>query len=773
MQERNKIRMLTAGWRGVKLWTLPLVASALTAGGIARLAGQEDLAAQVWATGTAVIFAVLVIDIGIGLHRKEFGLDLIAALAMGGALVFDEYLAGIVVALMFTGGQFLENFAHSRASREMTALLGRVPNSAPRYECGGLRDVALSAIVPGDRILVRRGAIVPVDGIVSGTGAVLDESALTGEALPVQRKSGQAVMSGSTNAGDAFDLQATSAAADSTYAGVIRLVEAAQQTKAPMVRLAARFGLGFLALTLAIAGLAWASTGDASRALAVIVVATPCPLILAVPVAIVSGISRCAKKGILVKDGGALEALAAARTVLLDKTGTITDGRARLIEMKIRADLEPLEVLRLAASLDQSSPHVVAQALVAAARERGLVLNVPADVREAPGSGLTGRVGTQRIVVGGWAFTRAKIKDSDFSREIEAWIQREGTVAVAVAIDDVLAGAILLADQIRPEAGSVLRHLREAGVTRIVLVTGDRADLAAGVGAFVGVDEVISDMKPEDKAIAVRAETARSRPVVMIGDGVNDAPALAAADVGIAMGARGAAASSEAADVVILVDRLDRLVNALHIARRSRKIALQSVYVGMGLSMAGMIAAAFGYLTPVEGALFQEAIDVAVILNALRALGPSISLNMMPRLTNEELVRLEAEHVALADVVDDIRLTADRLRGLSMKEAKEELDRLNRELRERLLPHEKQDEQVYARLRRRSAAPDALAGMSRTHMEIQRQVHNLNVVCKAFDREAPTEAQLHDVVRLLHGLEAIMRLHFAQEEEIYRSLEAE
>lgn len=392
MPARNEVHPLMRGWRRAKEWTLPFVAVALVAGGVARFTGQEELAAQLWATGTAAIFAVLSIDIGIGLHRREFGLDLIAALAMGGAIFFGEYLAGIVVALMFTGGQFLENFAQGRAGREMTALLSRMPNSAVRYESGGLHEVALSVIVPGDLILVRRGEIVPVDGIVGGPDAVLDQSALTGEALPVRRNSGQAVMSGSTNAGDAFDLQATSAAADSTYAGVVRLVEAAQQTKAPMVRLAARFGLGFLALTLTIAGLAWGYTGEATRALAVIVVATPCPLILAVPVAIVSGISRCAKKGILVKDGGALEALAAAKVVLLDKTGTVTDGRARLIEMKIRDGLDPLEVLRLAASLDQSSPHVVAQALVAAARERGLRLDVPADVREAPGSGLTGHV---------------------------------------------------------------------------------------------------------------------------------------------------------------------------------------------------------------------------------------------------------------------------------------------------------------------------------------------------------------------------------------------
>ncbi|WP_454854559.1 heavy metal translocating P-type ATPase [Rhizobium binxianense] len=774
MSSENTTRALSGVRQFVKRIMLPLIGAMLVAGGFGWFMGQEEFAARLWQSGTAIVLAVLIIDIGIGLRKGEFGLDLIAALAMGGALFFGEHLAGIVVALMLTSGQSLEDFAQRRAGREMTALLGRMPNSAARYDQGVLRNVALSAIVPGDLVLVRRGEVVPVDGIVAKNVAILDVSALTGEALPVRRKPGEPVASGSTNAGDAFDLQATSAAADSTYAGVIRLVEAAQRTKAPMVRLAARFGLGFLMLALAIAGSAWALSGDAARALAVIVVATPCPLILAVPVAIISGISRCARKGVLVKDGGALERLAGARTVLLDKTGTITDGRARLIEMKTRDGLSPLELLRLAASLDQSSPHVVAQALVAAARERGLALDTPVDVREVAGSGLTGRVGAQDVLIGGWGFVSAKLGNSDFGREIEAWIRRDGTIAVVVAIGGSLAGAILLADQIRPEAGSVLRHLRETGVARIVLVTGDRADLAAGVAAFVGVDDVISEMMPEDKTIAVEAEKARGRPVLMIGDGVNDAPALAAADVGIAMGARGAAASSEAADVVILVDRLDRLVDALHIARRSRAIALQSVYAGIGLSVAGMIAAAFGYLVPVEGAILQEAIDVAVILNALRALGPPLSPGASStRLSNEDLLRLEAEHAALADVVDDIRITAERIHRLPREQISGALERLGQELRERLLPHEKQDEQVYARLRQQSAAPDALAGMSRTHMEIQRQIHSFTVLCKAFDREAPTEAQLYDLQRLLHGLEAITRLHFAQEEEIYRSLEAE
>ncbi len=597
---------------------LGLIAFALLAGTATWLADRPDLSASSWATGTAIILASLLTEIAISLGKKEFGLDLIAALAMGGALLLGEYLTGSIVALMYTGGQALEDFAQRRARRELTALLNRVPRTAARYVDGQLQEVSIEELNPGDRILIRRGEVVPVDGNVIGGMAVLDESALTGEAMPIRRRSGEPVTSGTTNAGDAFEIVASSAASDSTYAAIVRLVAAAKAAKAPIVRLADRYALVFLAVTLLLAGGAWAMSGEPVRALAVLVIATPCPLILAVPVAIIAGVSRCAGKGVLVKGGGALEVLARIKTVILDKTGTITDGRARLIEVKTRTDLEALEVLRLAASLDQGSHHVIARALVAAARERGLKLVAPSGSREAAGSGVTGNIDGHEIAVGGWDFIPEMIDETAFSRDIREWIRRDGVVSVLTAIDGVLAGAFLLADEVRPEVGSVLRQLREAGVERIVLATGDRTELAESLQSFLGLDSVAADLKPEDKTRIVEAERS-SGPVMMVGDGVNDAPALAAADVGVAMGARGAAASSEAADVVILVDRLDRLVSAFRIAHRSRAIALQSVYMGMALSAAGMIAAAFGYLTPVQGALLQEAIDVVAILNAVNA----------------------------------------------------------------------------------------------------------------------------------------------------------
>lgn len=749
-------------------------AFALAAGGLLAFAGRAELGSSLWAAGTAIVLCALLIEIVKSLGKKEFGLDLIAALAMSGSLILGEYLTGSIVALMFTGGEALEAFAQRRARAELTALLGRAPRTAARYADALLEEVPVEQIVPGDRILVRSGEVLPVDGTLKDDSAVVDESALTGEALPVRRRSGETVTSGATNAGDPFEMTASSTASNSTYAGIVRLVETARATKAPMARLADRYALIFLAITLLLAAAAWTMSGDVMRALAVLVIATPCPLILAVPVAIISGVSRCASKGILVKGGGALETLAGVRTILLDKTGTITDGRARLLDVKVRTDLAPPEVLRLAASLDQASHHVIAGALVSAARERGLKLVPPTVPREVPGSGISGIADGREIAVGSWNFVRARIAESDFSREVQEWIRRDGTIAVLVALEGTLAGAFLLADEVRPEAGTVMRQLRAAGATRIVLATGDRADLAEALASFLGLDKVAAELSPQQKTRLVEAERAAGS-VMMVGDGVNDAPALAAANVGVAMGARGAAASSEAADVVILVDRLDRLVKAIHIAHRSQSIALQSVYVGMTLSVTGMIAAAVGYLTPVQGALIQEVIDVIAILNALRALGEPISgRRKKARLPHAELVKLEAEHRALMDVVDEIRYTSERIQHLPAADIRKQLATLDERLRQYLLPHERHDdEELYPRLQRRAGTLDALAGMSRTHMEIQRQVHNFTSLRRALGSNGPSMAQLYEIQRLLHGLEAITRLHFAQEEEIYRLLEAD
>jgi heavy metal translocating P-type ATPase len=585
--------------------------------GLALQFAGSHWAAPIWTIATVPVLVALLIEIIGSLRQGDVGLDFVAALSMLAALVFGEYLAAAVVAVMYSGGQYLENFAEGRASREMTALLARVPRSAVRLRDHRLEEVALEAIEPEDRLVVRKGDVVPVDGAVMEGVAVLDQSALTGESMPVRHEVGDTIMSGSTNAGEAFHLTAARRAAESTYAGIVRLVAAAQRSRAPMSRLADRYAMAFLAATVALAGAAWAWSGDPIRAVAVLVVATPCPLILAVPVAIVSGLSRAAKQGILIKGGRALERLAGVHSLVIDKTGTLTLGRARLVSIRVATGLTAEEVLRLAASLDQASKHIIARTIVEEAQQKGLALAVPSEVAETPGQGVEGRVEGHHVVVGGVRFVREKVSHASLS-SLRA-DGAPGAAMIAVGIDGELAGVLVLADELRAGTQALLLNLRALGVERIVLASGDRRDVTEMVATDLPIDAVRSDLSPEQKILVVLSER-KHGPVMMVGDGVNDAPALAAADVGVAMGAKGAAASAEAADVVLLVDQLDKILPAIAIARRSRFIALQSVYVGIGLSAIGMVAAAFGVISPVQGAILQELIDVSVILNALRSL---------------------------------------------------------------------------------------------------------------------------------------------------------
>ncbi len=594
---------------------LGLALAGLGAGLALHLAGRAEAARLAWTAGVAPVLAALAVEILRSLRRGELGLDIVAALSMSAALAFGETLAAAVVALMYSGGTFLEGYAERRARSAMRALLERVPRTATRYRDGALEEVPIDDIVPGDRVMVRRGEVVPVDGRVAGRDAHLDLSALTGEPLPVRLTDGAEAPSGAANAGEAFDLTATRIARDSTYAGIVRLVEAAQRSKAPMSRLADRWSLGFLAVTVAIAGAAWALTGDPIRAVAVLVVATPCPLILAVPVALVAGMSRAAQFGVLVKGAAPLEAMARTRTLILDKTGTLTDGRPAIVAVVPQAGIAPDALLRLAAAADQASQHPVAQAVVAAARARGLDLPPPEAPSEVAGEGVTATVAGRRVIVGGAGFVERATGADSAGRPSRA----PGAVLVAVGVDGHPAGYLVMADPVRDGAAAMLARLRAEGVRRVLLATGDRAEVARQVAEGLGLDAVASGLTPAAKVALVQAERAAG-PVMMVGDGVNDAPALAAADIGVAMGARGAAASAEAADAVLLVDRVDRIVAGIAIARRARRIALESVVAGIGLSLAGMVAAALGQLTPVQGALIQEAIDVAVILNALRAL---------------------------------------------------------------------------------------------------------------------------------------------------------
>ncbi|MFA6140700.1 MAG: heavy metal translocating P-type ATPase, partial [Hyphomicrobium sp.] len=592
----------------------------LLAGGTVFLLGYPLLADLIWKAAVIPVVIALCVSIVRAFAAGRMGVDAIALLAMVAAVALDQSLAAIVVAIMYTGGTVLEDYAVARAERNLKSLVDRAPRLAHRRAGDAIEDVAIGDVKIGDAILVRAGEIVPVDGLIMSPVAVVDESALTGEPIPVTRAHGDNAHSGTLNAGDTFEMTATATAAESTYAGIVRLVTAAQTAKAPFMRLADRYALLLLPLTIVVAGLAWLLSGDPVRGLAVLVVATPCPLILAAPVAFIAGVSQAARRGIIIKGGAPLDALARTHTVLFDKTGTLTVGGARLIAVETAPDQNADEVLRLAGSLEQASHHVVAAAIVAAAVARGLSLQMPDHVHEIMGSGLEGVVGGQSIRAGSNQLIFGAHKLEDWAARALRRASWRSALSVFVSVDGRVVGALLLADELRKETPRAIQSLRAAGVERIVMVTGDRADAAETIAAALDIDAVLSDRVPSDKVDAVVMER-RQHPTLMVGDGINDAPALAAADVGVALGARGASASSEAADVVIVVDRLDRVSEAVAIARRSRRIAVQSVVAGMSLSAIAMGFAAFGWLAPVAGALTQEAIDIAVILNALRALG--------------------------------------------------------------------------------------------------------------------------------------------------------
>ncbi|HUO71804.1 MAG TPA: heavy metal translocating P-type ATPase [Solirubrobacteraceae bacterium] len=597
---------------------------AIALGFLLHAFGEGSTGHEVWRAAVSLLALELSVEVVRSIVvDHSLGVDTIALVAMVGALALDQELAGAVIGLMFTGGAALEAVASRRARRELTALIQRAPKVAQLRMDGALKEVAVEQVQVGDVVVVRTGEVVPVDGTIVSSDAVVDTSTLSGEPLPETLRQGMPVLSGSANAGNPFDVRADRPAGQSAYAALVRLVEQAQARRAPLVRIADRYAGFFLPITLVVAAAAWAASGDPVRGLAVVVVATPCPLILAAPIALVSGLSRAARAGVIVKGPAAIETLGEARTVLFDKTGTVTVGVPEVREILTRGSAEPAEVLRLAASLDRMSAHVLADGLVSAAGEAGLELAMPTDVHEEAGQGIEGAVCGHRVMVGSRAFMRERgVADAEIASSAVMGTRGSGEVHILAALDGHLAGVIVMADDLRPDAGTIVERLRAEGVRHIAMLSGDRRSVAERVGRELGVDRVYAEQSPSDKLEVVRRlkEDRDLRPVVMVGDGINDAPALALADLGIAMGAAGATVSSETADAVITVDRVDRVADALHVGRRALWIARQSILVGMGLSVAAMIVAAFGYLPPVAGALFQEVIDLAVILNALRAL---------------------------------------------------------------------------------------------------------------------------------------------------------
>ncbi|MEV7203734.1 heavy metal translocating P-type ATPase [Streptomyces griseoluteus] len=748
---------------------LGVTAAALTAGGAAWLAGDERLADLLWGLGTAVAVLPALGWVFAALRHGRAGVDLIAVLALGGTLAVHEYLAGALIALMLATGRTLEAAAQRRASHDLRALLEHGPRSARRRTAAGVATVPLAEVAVGDLLVVGPGEVVPVDGRVEGAAASLDESVLTGECLHVERAAGDTVRSGVVNAGGAFELRATAGEQDSTYAGIVRLARQAGAQSAPVVRLADRYAVWFLPLALVVAGLAWLLSGSAVRAVAVLVVATPCPLLLAAPVAIVSGISRASRLGVVVRDGGALENLGRARTLLLDKTGTLTQGRPRVLDVLAAPGWQPAEVLRLAASLDQYSPHVLAEAIVGAAQERKLVLSTPSDVTETPGRGASGIVDGHRVSVGRVDASGGR---PAWARAVDNRALLDGAAVAWLTVDGCAAGAVLLRDPLRLDAPRALRHLRAAGIERLMMLTGDRAEPAAEVGAVLGLDDVRAGLDPAGKVAVVRAERERAV-TVMVGDGVNDAPALAAADIGVAMGARGSTASSEAADIVLTTDRVDRLADAVFIAVRARRIAVQSALGGMAMSLAAMAVAAVGLLPPAGGALLQEAIDVAVILNALRALRTGQAAQPVLDPAAEALIqRFAAEHNDLQEVLEAVRGAADSLSDHPGPQALAAVEEAHRLLTDRLLPHEYAEEhELYPALAPVLGGPETTATMSRAHTEIERLAHRVATHLRLVRAEGGlSPGQLDDLRACLYGLHTVLRLHFTQEEESYFSL---
>jgi heavy metal translocating P-type ATPase len=609
------------------IWTSAVALLALVLGIGLDVAGVSAGADAVWAATTAALLIPLTWSVIGSLRRGDIGVDVIALLAMAGALVLGAYLAGAVIAVMLSGGNALEAYASRRAGLELTRLLQHAPRRASIRRNGAIATVPVDQVCVGDIVVVRTGDVVPTDGRLRSAAATLDEATMTGEPLPVTRVRGNAIRSGVTNAGAAFEITATRPASESAYAELVRLVEQAERRRAPFVRMADGYANVFLIVTLAAMLGAGVASGDPMRALAVLVIATPCPLILAAPIALVSGVSAAARRGVIVKGAPVIEALGAVRSVLLDKTGTVTLGMPG-VERVVTADgYDSAEVLRLAASVDQLSGHGLAAALVSAARDRGLRLEVPTDTREGVGQGITGHVGRRRVLVGSAGFAAAEGVDSADQSRVRSELGSDlGRAHMIVAVDGRAVGAIIMADHLRDDARDLVAELHATGVTHVALASGDDVAVTERVGQDLGVDSVHGGLTPEGKLAlcALLQDDPALRPVAMVGDGVNDAPALAQADLGIAIGS-GADVAIEASDITLIRGELGGVEKALTLSRRTMRTIRQNLFWAFAYNALGIPIAA-GVLYPFTGWLLSPVLasaamalsSVSVVTNSLR-----------------------------------------------------------------------------------------------------------------------------------------------------------
>lgn len=550
--------------------------------------------------------------------RGKFGVDLIAGVALLATFIFHQYLAGFIVLVMLTGGQLLEAYAFRRARKDLSKLLSRAPHTAHIKQNDHIKDVPVDDVLVDMIVIIKPGEVVPVDGIIISGKTFLDESTLTGESLPVEKGIGQLVFSGTVNQNAVLEVRVIKSASESKYKQIVALVEEAEKSRAPIVRLADKYSVIFTIATFLIATLAWFLTHDIVRVLAILVVATPCPLILATPIAIISGMSKAAGRGMIVKNGGSLELMASAKTFIFDKTGTLTFGVPD-VEQVFAFYGSNDDILNISASVDQMSVHVFAASIISEAKKQNLEITIPEHFIEDFGEGVSGFVNNIQYFLGKPSFIKNKI--GQISKEVEdayTSIKEEGKSVIYLADKEKVLGYIVFSDKIRGNSRELFDGLKIDHINRVVMITGDKEHVASRIADELGIAEYRAEYLPEDKLNFIKNLATNDKPVVMVGDGINDAPSLAIADVGIALSTHGKTATSDSADVVLFTTSITRVRELLHIARHTISVATQGIWFGIGMSIFFMIVAGFGYLLPVYGALVQEGIDILVIINALR-----------------------------------------------------------------------------------------------------------------------------------------------------------
>jgi heavy metal translocating P-type ATPase len=553
------------------------------------------------------------------LQEGTYGIDILAATAIITSVIMRQYWAAIVVVIMLTGGEALEDYAENRAKTELSALLNKAPKLAHLLKNNKEIDVPASKVQAGDKLIIRPGEVVPVDAVIIDGEASFDESSLTGESIPQAKAVNDSLLSGSVDIDGAITVKALRASADSQYEQIIKLVRAANNSKTPFVRLADRYSIPFTIVAFVLAIGAWVVSHQSIRFLDVLVVATPCPLILAAPIAVISGMSRAARHGVIVKSGGSLERLAETETIAFDKTGTLTMGKPVVDSIVTYNKHTRDRVLSVAAALEKGSNHVLAQAITQMASDKHVKTSKIKNIKEYSGSGLVATSNGHPVLIG----TMSLMKDHKIELPKTFSLAAIQQTASLVAIDGILAGVITFKDEIRPEAKGTLKALAEMGIKHLIMITGDNNKAAGSIAKKLGISEFEAETLPADKLRLI--EKVKDRPVVFVGDGVNDAPVLTAADVGIALGARGETAASQSADMVIMLDDVSKVATALSIAKRTFSIAQQSILVGIALSIVLMIIFSTGHFRPLYGAIVQELVDVVVIFNALRAHSGSLS----------------------------------------------------------------------------------------------------------------------------------------------------